>query len=86
MSAFGKSLITGLNQALALSLTETLEHRGYSAVVVFDSEDQILTGRVADMPAGVGFHASDADGLRAAFQEAVDDYIDVLASAPGPAR
>lgn len=86
MSEVGQSLITGLKQAVALSLTETLEHRGYSAVVVFDSEDQILTGRVADIPAGVGFHASDADGLRAAFQEAVDDYIDVLASAPGPAR
>ncbi|RVT80685.1 type II toxin-antitoxin system HicB family antitoxin [Rhodobacteraceae bacterium CCMM004] len=63
-----------------------MEHRGYSAVVVFDSEDEILTGHVADIPAGVGFHASDADGLRAAFQEAVDDYIDMLASAPDPAR
>ena len=86
MSEFGQSLITGLKQALALTLTEKLEHRGYSAVVVFDSEDEILTGHVADIPAGVGFHASDADGLRAAFQEAVDDYIDMLASAPDPAR
>lgn len=82
MSEFGQSLIRGLNEALALTLSETLEHRGYSAVVVFDIEDEILTGHVADIPAGVGFHARDADGLRAAFQEAVDDYIDTLADAP----
>ena len=86
MSELGQSLITCLNQALALSLTETLGHRGYSAVVVFDSEDEILTGYVADIPAGVRFHASDADGLRVAFREAVDDYIDMLAHAPDPAR
>lgn len=86
MSELGESLITGLKQAMALTLTEKLEHRGYSAVVVFDSEDDILTGHVADIPAGVGFHASDAAGLRVAFREAVDDYIDMLASAPDPAR
>jgi predicted HicB family RNase H-like nuclease len=86
MSEFGQSVITGLKQAMALTLTETLEHRGYSAVVVFDSEDEILTGHVADIPAGVGFHASDAAGLRVAFQETVDDYIDMLASASGSAR
>ncbi len=86
MSELGESLITGLKQAMALTLTEKLEHRGYSAVVVFDSENDILTGHVADIPAGVGFHASDADGLRAAFQEAVDDYIDMLANTSGPAR
>lgn len=32
MSEFGQSVIIGLNQTLALALTETLEHRGYSAV------------------------------------------------------
>ncbi len=85
MSEFGQSLIQGLNETVALSLTETLEHRGHSAVVVFDREDEILTGHVANIPAGVGFHGSDADGLRAAAQEAVDDYIDMLASAPDPA-
>lgn len=86
MSELGESLITGLKQAMALTLTEKLEHRGYSAVVVYDSEDDILTGHVADIPSGVGFHASDAASLREAFREAVDDYIDMLASAPDPAR
>lgn len=86
MSVFGQSLIRGLNEAMALSLTETLEHKGYSAVFVFDWEDAIFTGRVADIPAGVGFHASDADGLKAAFQEAVDDYIYILANGSNLAR
>lgn len=86
MSELGQSLIIGLKQALAHTLTKKLEHRGYSAVVVYDSEEEILTGHVADIPSGVGFHASDAAGLREAFREAVDDYIDMLASAPDPVR
>ena len=86
MSELGRSLITGLNQALALTPTEELEHHGCSTVVVYDSEEEILTGYVADIPAGVGFHASDAAGLREAFREAVDDYIDMLTSAPDTSR
>jgi len=49
---------------------------------VFDSEDKILTGHLADIHAGVGFHASDADRVPMAFQDAVDDiWNDALAEA-----
>jgi len=50
-------------------------YRGYKAVIEYDPDDEILVGRIADIPDGVGFHADSVEGLRAAFHEAVDDYI-----------
>jgi predicted HicB family RNase H-like nuclease len=53
-----------------------LTHRGYAAVVEFDPEDMILTGRIAGIRDRIGFHAETAEGIAAAFREAVDDYLD----------
>jgi predicted HicB family RNase H-like nuclease len=54
---------------------KALSHRGYSAVVEFDPEDLIFTGRVANVNDVVGFHADSVVRLLAAFREAVDDYL-----------
>jgi predicted HicB family RNase H-like nuclease len=51
-------------------------YKGYSARVDFDDEDGIFTGRIAGIQDGVGFHAINLEALRAAFHEAVDDYIE----------
>ena len=53
----------------------TLQHRGYSARVEFDDEDGVFFGRIAGIADGVTFHATTVDDLRAAFVEAVDDYL-----------
>lgn len=52
-----------------------LTHRGYAAIVEFDPDDLILTGRVAGIRDRVGFHAETAGGIAQAFREAVDDYL-----------
>jgi predicted HicB family RNase H-like nuclease len=57
-------------------VTNILKHRGYVARVEFDAEDRIFFGSVAGIEDGVGFHADNVDGLVAAFEEAVDDYLD----------
>ncbi len=54
----------------------TLSYRGYVATVEFDSEDMILTGRIAGINDIVGFHAETPAELLAAFHEAVDDYLE----------
>ena len=54
---------------------KALSHRGYSAVVEFDPEDLIFTGRIANVNDVIGFHADSVDALVAAFREAVDDYL-----------
>lgn len=57
-------------------MTNTLRHRGYSARVEYDDDDGIVSGRIAGIRDGVGFHADTVADLRAAFRDAVDDYIE----------
>ncbi len=58
-----------------------MSHRGYRARVEYDAEDEIFVGRVAGINDVVGFHAATVDGLKAAFHEAVDDYVQTCAKA-----
>lgn len=52
-----------------------MTYKGYSARVEYDDEDGILFGQIAGIRDGVGFHAETVEGLRAAFHEAVEDYV-----------
>lgn len=53
-----------------------MRYKGFSARIEFDEEDAIFTGRVAGIDDIVGFHATTVDDLKAAFHEAVDDYVE----------
>ena len=53
----------------------TLTHNGYAARVEFDAADEIFSGHVAGINDIVGFHADTVEGLKAAFREAVEDYL-----------
>lgn len=59
----------------------TMSYKGYSARIDYDDEDGILTGRIAGIADVIGFHADTVEDLRAAFFEAVDDYIETCAKA-----
>lgn len=52
-----------------------MTYRGHSARVDYDADDEIFFGRVAGIRDGVGFHADTVADLKAAFHEAVDDYL-----------
>ncbi|MEX6508081.1 type II toxin-antitoxin system HicB family antitoxin [Jiella sp. M17.18] len=56
-----------------------LTYRGYTAKVDVDVDDDILVGRILGINDVIGFHADDPKSIRAAFQEAVDDYLDTCA-------
>lgn len=60
-------------------MTNTMTYKGYSARVDYDDADRILTGRIAGIRDGVGFHADNVEALREAFREAVEDYIETCA-------
>ncbi len=60
-------------------MNNTMSYKGYLARVEYDDRDGILFGRLAGIRDGVGFHACNIEDLRAAFHEAVDDYIEVCA-------
>lgn len=57
-------------------MTNNMTHQGHAARIDYDDEDGIFTGRIAGIRDGVGFHADTVEGLRAAFHEAVEDYVD----------
>jgi len=61
-------------------MSNILQYRGYSAAVAFDAEDEIFTGHIAGINDIVGFHGESVAALKAAFREAVDDYLAACAS------
>ena len=61
------------------TMPNTMTHRGYAARIEYDDEDGILIGRIAGIRDGVGFHADTVEDLRAAFHEAVEDYLETCA-------
>ena len=56
-----------------------MTYKGYAARIEYDDEDGIFVGRLAGIRDGVGFHADSVEDLRAAFHEAVDDYVETCA-------
>jgi len=57
----------------------TMTFKGYTARVEIDDRDNLLVGHLLGVRDIVGFHADDVAGLRAAFEEAVIDYLDTCA-------
>jgi predicted HicB family RNase H-like nuclease len=60
-------------------MSNAMSYKGYAARIEFDDEDGVFTGRLAGIRDGVGFHADTVEGLREAFREAVEDYLDTCA-------
>ncbi len=52
-----------------------MNYKGYQALIEFDGEDELFFGKLAGIRDGVSFHGDSVAGLKAAFHEAVDDYI-----------
>ncbi|MDF2094474.1 type II toxin-antitoxin system HicB family antitoxin [Aquibaculum arenosum] len=62
----------------------TMAYKGYSARIEYDDEDGIFFGKIAGIADGVGFHADNVADLRAAFHEAVEDYLETCAKVGKP--
>ena len=60
-------------------MTNVLKRNGYQARVEFDAEDGFFIGRIAGIDDNVSFHADSVPGLIAAFDEALEDYLDACA-------
>lgn len=52
-------------------------YKGYTATVEFDADEMVLHGRVDNIRDVVTFHAASVEQLQSAFEEAVDDYLDL---------
>ncbi|MBV7336345.1 type II toxin-antitoxin system HicB family antitoxin [Chloroflexi bacterium TSY] len=53
-----------------------MSYKGYAAHIEYSEEDGCLIGHIAGIQDVVGFHGDSVVELRAAFEEAVDDYLE----------
>ena len=53
----------------------TMTYKGYAARIEYRDEDACFIGHIAGITHVVGFHADNVAELRAAFEEAVVDYL-----------
>ena len=58
-------------------MSGALEHKGYLGSVEYSDEDEVLHGRLEFIRDLVTYEGKDAEGIKAAFQEAVDDYLEL---------
>jgi predicted HicB family RNase H-like nuclease len=58
-------------------MSTMLEYKGYLGSVEYSDEDEVLHGRLEFIRDLVTYEGRDAKGIRAAFREAVDDYLEL---------
>lgn len=56
-----------------------MNYQGYAARIEYSEEDGLFVGHIAGIKDVVGFHGESVQELRAAFEEAVVDYLDTCA-------
>jgi predicted HicB family RNase H-like nuclease len=56
-----------------------MNYQGYAARIEYSEEDGLFIGHIAGIRDVVGFHGESVQELRAAFEEAVVDYLDTCA-------
>ena len=74
-----KAILQGHWNSFGVIHDQDHSYKGYAARIEYDDDDGICTGRIAGIRDGVGFHADTVEGLKAAFHEAVEDYIETCA-------
>ncbi len=62
----------------------TMSYKGQIARIEFSEDDGLFLGRLLGINDVVGFHADNVPGLHAAFEEAVDDYLETCAKVGKP--
>ena len=62
----------------------TMIYKGQIARIEFTEADGLFLGRLLGINDVVGFHADNVPGLHAAFEEAVDDYLETCAKVGKP--
>jgi predicted HicB family RNase H-like nuclease len=53
-----------------------MQYKKYAARIEYSEEDGCFVGHLAGIRDVVGFHGRSVEELRAAFEEAVDDYLE----------
>jgi predicted HicB family RNase H-like nuclease len=57
-------------------MNNSLIYKGYAARIEFSSADECFIGHIAGIKDVVGFHGESVSELKAAFEDAVNDYLE----------
>jgi predicted HicB family RNase H-like nuclease len=57
-------------------MKDTMEYNGYFGSVHYNDDDKVFYGKLEFIRALVSYEGTDVVSLRAAFEEAVDDYLE----------
>ena len=66
-------------------MINSMYYKGYTASMVFDSEDKIIVGRILDVDDIISFHGESVAEFESNFHAAIEDYLAAskeLGSAP----
>lgn len=58
-------------------MKDTMTYKGYAGSVHYSDEDRVLYGKVECIRSLISYEGTDVNSLRRAFEEAVDDYLDL---------
>lgn len=58
-------------------MKDTMTYKGYTGSVHYSDEDRVLFGKVEFIRSLISYEGMDVESLRNAFEEAVDDYLDL---------
>ncbi|MCL2029881.1 MAG: type II toxin-antitoxin system HicB family antitoxin [Deltaproteobacteria bacterium] len=61
-----------------------MTYKGYSAAIEYSDDDGFFVGQIAGIQDLITFHGHSVEEMRAAFKEAVDDYIEACAKIGRP--
>jgi predicted HicB family RNase H-like nuclease len=53
-----------------------MTYKGYSTMIQYNQDDACLVGRVIGITDVIGFHGDSIAEMKAAFEEAIDDYLE----------
>ena len=56
-------------------MTNSMSYKGYTANMIFDTEDKIIVGRVLDIDDIISFHGESVSEFESNFHAALEDYL-----------
>ena len=60
-------------------MKDMMHYKGYYGSVHYSDEDRVFHGKIEFIRSLVSYEGSDVESLRKAFEEAVDDYLELCA-------
>jgi len=58
-------------------MKDIMKHKGYIGSVHYSDEDQVFFGKLEYIKSLVNYEGTDVKSLKQAFEDAVDDYLDL---------